>query len=281
MKKKILKWALVIIVALIVIYFAYSAITAKIYYDIYTAMHEKVNSSNDFYAKVQMEVNEPYETIMEILIKDDVFIKKLQRINTETNELTTLKLWQKYIPEKTDGKDDTFYILVENSANNIKQVTEYDYVYAEEPEDKMYRFAMARSLVLGVSGFSDDFENGKKVEKCTYSKIFWSVIKCPTILYSTEFNGEKCYAVKSIFKITDLGSYLFPVDMNPFELFFANIMCLFDGDVEYISKETKMPVGANTNLNSGEKIYEYFTKEVTEEDIKLPNLEEYEVLSNQ
>lgn len=280
MKKKILKWALVIIVALIVIYFAYSAITAKIYYDIYTAMHEKVNSSNDFYAKVQMEVNEPYETSMEILIKDDVFIKKLQRINTETNELTTLKLWQKYIPEKTDGKDDTFYILVENSANNTKQVTEYDYVYAEEPKDKMYRYGMTRRLVLGNTGFSEDFNAGKKIEQYTYSKLFWLAIKSPAIIYNAEFNGEKCYAVKSIFKITDLGNYLFPLDSNPFEMFFENIMYLFNGDIEYISKETKMPVGAHTMLNSGERVYEYFTKEVTEDDIKLPNLEEYETIGN-
>ena len=42
-----------------------------------------------------------------------------------------------------------------------------------------------------------------------------------------------------------------------------------------------MSVGAHTNLNSGGKIYEYFTKEVTEEDIKLPNLEEHELIENQ
>lgn len=43
--KKFLKCFLIILAVLIVLYFVHSLITAKVYFDIYTAMSEKVNNS--------------------------------------------------------------------------------------------------------------------------------------------------------------------------------------------------------------------------------------------
>ena len=49
--KKFLKNFFIIILILIVLYLVHSLITAKVYFDIYTAMKEKVETEDTLYAK--------------------------------------------------------------------------------------------------------------------------------------------------------------------------------------------------------------------------------------
>ena len=59
------------------------------------------------------------------------------------------------------------------------------------------------------------------------------------------------------------------------------LYALFNTGTEYISKETKLPIGTYIPIDSQQiTTYSYFTKDVTEEDIKMPNLEEYKVMEN-
>ena len=268
MKKKILKRIFIVLIVLAVLYFIYSAITAKIYFDIYSEMKNKVNSEKDFYAKIEQQVSEEYQITQEVFLKDNVYVKVLQRSNKENTDVVTLKLWQNHSPNDSKG-----YIFIESSVDDTKHAQVLEYKEFKEPEDKMYRYQLAKSLVLGNS--LTDFSE-YVVPEYTYSKILLGVMKHPTIIYSTEFNGEKCYAIKYL--LGSGGVYLFSPDerIPDFLMYFY---ALFNTSTEYISKETKLPIGVYMpNAQPNTTNYSYFTKDVTEEDIKMPNLEEYEVI---
>lgn len=268
MKKKILKRIFIVLIILAVLYFIYSAITAKIYFDIYSEMKNKVNSEKDFYAKLEHPVSEEYKVTQEVFFKDNVCVKKLQRINVKTNDVVELRFWQKHSPNDSKG-----YIFIESSLDNTKNAQVLEYKEVTEPEDKMYRYELTRSLVLGNS--LNDFSE-YNIQEYTYSKILLGVIKHPTILYGTEFNGEKCYAIKYLF---NSEGYLLSEVNEPLPDFLMYFYALFNTSTEYISKETKLPIGVYMpNAQPNTTNYNYFTKEVTEEDVKMPNLEEYEVI---
>lgn len=268
--KKFLRWILIILAVLIVLYFVHSLITAKVYFDIYTAMSEKVNNSEDFYSRIQIPMDTDYEVTQEVFIKDNVFIKSLKRVSKDANNVTTLKLWQKYLPNKTAEEDGTGYIFID-APDGTKKVEMLPYQDVKEPENKMYRYELSKSLVLG-QGLSDFFPIYTYDEDLsyTYSAMLLNTLKHPTILYSKKIDGESCYAIKHIFP---MGNFLYEVEEN----ITLNIIktVLFGGRITYISKETKLPVGVDDLTNPGFTKLEYFTKEVTDEDIKLPNLEEY------
>lgn len=268
--KKFLKCFLIILAVLIVLYFVHSLITAKVYFDIYTAMSEKVNNSEDFYSKIQIPMDADYEVTQEVFIKDNVFIKSLKRVSKDTNNVTTLKLWQKYLPNKTAEEDGTGYIFID-APDGTKKVEMLSYQDVKEPENKMYRYELSKSLVMGqgLSSFFPSYTYDEDLSY-TYSAMLLNTLKHPTILYSQKIDGESCYAIKHIFP---MGNFLYEVDEN----ITLNIIktVLFGGRTTYISKETKLPVGVDNLTNPGFTKLEYFTKEVTDEDIKLPNLEEY------
>lgn len=267
MKKKILKRIFIVLIILAVLYFIYSAITAKIYFDIYSEMKNKVNSEDDFYAKLEQQVSEEYQVTQEVFLKDNVCVKKVQRVNVKTNDVVTLKFWQNHSPNNQKG-----YLFIESSLDNTKNAQVLEYKEVTEPEDKMYRYELIKSFVLGNS--LTDFSE-YVVPEYTYSKILLGVIKHPTILYSKEFNGEKCYAIKYLFTS---GYLLFSAE-EQIPDFLMYFYALFNTGTEYISKETKLPVGRYMPIDSQQiTIYSYFTKDVTEEDIKMPNLEEYKVM---
>ena len=271
MKKKILKWFLIILLTLAVIYFIYSAITAKIYFDIYTAMYNKVNNEEDFYAKIQSEVPENTEITLEVFIKDNVAVKKLTKIDTETKHKVTLKFLQQYALE--NGEKDKCYLIVETpESKTIQEIIPSENIV--EPENKMFRYDFAKSMVMGNGIDFTSYINS--MQEYTYSKILLSVLKHPTILYSTEFNGEKCYAIRYE---TMSGNFLFPEGTSKTNMFLAQLQAFFAGSTEYISKETKLPIGKDV-VNTTENVYSFFSKEVTEEDIALPDLSEYELLQN-
>lgn len=266
MKKKILKRIFIVLVVLAILYFIYSCITAKIYFDIYSEMKNKVNSEKDFYAKVEMPVSEPYQVTQEIYIKDNIYIKQIQRKHLETNDTVTLKFWQNYSTNDYKG-----YLFVEDSTNTVKQAHALEHKKVTQPEDKMYRYELTKSLVLGNS--MQDFSE-YNIQEYTYSKILLSVIKHPTILYSTEFNGEKCYAIKYLF---NSGYCLFSTDEQVPD-FLMYFYALFNTSTEYVSKETKLPVGVYMPASTQQITnYSYFSKEVTEKDVEMPNLEEYKM----
>ena len=267
MKKKILKRIFIVLIILVVLYFIYSAITAKIYFDIYSEMKSKVNSEDDFYAKLEHPVSEEYQVIQEVFIKDKVYVKKLQRVNVKTNDVVTLKFWQNHAPNALKG-----YIFIESTLDNTKNAQVLKYKEVTEPENRMYRYELAKNLVLGNT--LQDFSI-YTIPDYTYSEIFLGVMKHPTILYSTEFNGEKCYAIKYLFTS---GYLLFSAE-EQIPDFLMYFYALFNTGTEYISKETKLPVGRYMPIDSQQiTTYSYFTKDVTEEDIKMPNLEEYKVM---
>ena len=269
MKKKILKRIFIVLIVLVVLYCIHSCITAKIYLDIYTAMKNKVNSEKDFYAKIEQQVSEEYQITQEVFLKDNVYVKVLQRSNKENTDVVTLKLWQNHSPNDSKG-----YIFIESSVDATKHAQVLEYKDVKEPEDKMYRYQVGKSLVLGNS--LNDF-SAYIVPEYTYSKILLGVMKYPTILYSKEFNGEKCYAIKYLFTS---GYLLFSAE-EQIPDFLMYFYALFNTGTEYISKETKLPVGRYMPIDSQQiTTYSYFTKDVTEEDIKMPNLEEYKVMEN-
>lgn len=272
MKKKVLKWLLIIVLVLVVLYFVHALITAKIYFDIYTAMKEKVNTSEEFYAKTEMPASDNYKVEQEIFIKDNVFVRKLTRTNKENENTTTLKMWEDFSKEK----GVTGYLFIESTGENTTK-TAYlnEDKEASEPEDRMCRYQIVRSLVIGQDADSY-FYTKSNLEDYTYLKVLLGVIKHPTILYSKTIDGEKCYAIKNV--TYNIGNYLYPIDEAPKLKVFEYIFALFNEPTEYISKETKLPVAADNVVNTGRTTLSYFSKEVTDEDIKLPNLEEYEII---
>lgn len=274
--KKFLKIFFIVVVVLIAIYFIHSLITAKVYFDIYTAMKEKVESEEAFYGKLSSQTDETYKMEQEVFIKDNTFVKKITRTNTDNNEVVTLKFWQKYLPNKSENEDGTGYVFTDDGKQKGGSKFEYDKT-ALEPENKMYRYNSLRSMVLGISLQGTFFEH-TPMENYTYSKILLSVLKHPTILYSTEFNGEKAYAIKQWYIFGEMGNFLFDVDEKP--NIFDILPMLFESHTDYISKETKLPIGTDVGINGLPTTYEYFTKAVTDEDIKLPNVEEYTLQEN-
>lgn len=269
--KKFLKRFFIIVLVLLALYLIYSLIVTKVYFDIYTAMKEKVENEDSFYAK-KISNEEDYIIEFEVIIKDNVFIKKISRINEHDNECMSIKLWQKYLPHKTDDEDGKGYIFAENGSNKNLQELEYDPT-AIEPENKMYRYNLLSSMIMG-EGIKESFFSYNEMTEYTYSKMLKDVLKCPTLLYITTYNGEECYAIKQ-FCIFNMGNLLFVGDANYFEMLTSTY-------VQYVSKDTKLPVGNSSNgkLLLDESNCEYFTKEVTGEDIKLPDLSEYEKIKN-
>lgn len=265
--KKFLKYFFILILILILVYVVYSLIISKVYFDIYTAMKEKVDSEETFYAKLNSDLDEPYKIEQEILIKDNIFIKKITRINKETNENICFKCWQKYLPNKTEDEEGVGYLFIEAGEQKVVSPLKYE-DGTVEPENKMYRYNLLENMVIGDSLLSSFFNS--KVEDYTYLKILISALKYPSVLYSTEFNGEKVYAIKEFFILGDAGGFLLDEDTNMLDVLFASY-------IRYFSKETKLPVGTNALPAT----HEYFTKEVTDEDIKLPNLDEYVLQTNE
>lgn len=266
--KKFLKIFFIIVVILIAIYFIHSLITAKVYFDIYIAMKEKVENEETFYGKVSVQTDETYKIDQEVFIKDNIFVKKLIRTNTDNNEVVTLKFWQKYLPNKSENEDGTGYVFTDGGGQKGGSIFGYDPT-ALEPENKMYRYNSSIGVVLGLS-LQGTFFDYTQNENYTYSKILLSVLKHPTVLYSTKFNGEKAYAIKQWYIFGNVLLYRDPDILS----------VLFPSHTEYFSKETKLPIGTDSGINGMPTTYEYFTKEVTDKDVELPNVEEYTLQEN-
>lgn len=268
MKKKILKWILIVLLSLFCIFFIYSCITAKICLDIYTEMFNKVNNEPNFYGSLKSEDDDAIIT-QEVYLMNNIFTQTVKR--TEKNgETVSLKMWQNY--NREDPESQTVYLFIDGTAKNIKIVDEIKNTNnSKEPDNKMYRYYLVGNLVMGAG---IDFQENH--EEYNYAKILKAVLKHPIIIYTTEFNGEKCYAIK----YNDMGGFLYSEDEEEpshFKTFINNIL---HGKVDYISKNTKLPIGTNFGVNGAQTTYSYFSKDVTEDDIKMPDLSEYELNNN-
>lgn len=268
MKKKILKWILIVLLSLFCIFFIYSCITAKICLDIYTEMFNKVNNEPNFYGSLKSEDDDATIT-QEVYLMNNIFTQTVKR--TEKNgETVSFKMWQNY--NREDPESQTVYLFIEGTANNIKKVDEIKNTNnSKEPDNKMYRYYLVGSLVMGAG---IDFQENH--EEYNYIKMLKAVLKHPIIIYTTEFNGEKCYAIK----YNDMGVYLYEVDEEEPSHFKTFINNLLHGKVDYISKNTKLPVGTNFGVNGAQTTYSYFSKDITEDDIKMPDLSKYELTNN-
>ena len=269
--KKFLKVFFIIILVLVVLYLVHSLITAKVYFDIYTAMKEKVEAEDTFYAKNYIKTDDKYSMEFEVFIKDNTFVKKLTRINENNERDVELKFWQKYLPNKSENEDGRGYIFATSNEDKSASILEYDPT-AKEPENKMYRYYLTSSLILG-QGLNVSFFSHLEMKDYTYFDMFLETLTKPSILYTTTYNDKECYAIKQ-FAIFDMGVFLFEGDANYLEMLTSTY-------IQYIDKDTKLPIGAyseNLLVNQGE--VEYFTREVTDEDIKLPDLKEYKILEN-
>lgn len=145
--KKFFKIFFIVVLVLIAIYCIHSLITAKIYFDIYTAMKEKVESEETFYGKLSVQTDETYKMEQEVFIKDNTFVKKITRVNINNNEVVTLKFWQKYLQNRLENEDGTGYVFTDAGGQKGGSKFEYDKTTLE-PENKMYRYNSLRSLVL-------------------------------------------------------------------------------------------------------------------------------------
>ena len=268
MKKKILKWILIVLLSLFCIFFIYSCITAKICLDIYTEMFNKVNNEPNFYGSLKSEDDDAIIT-QEVYLMNNIFTQTVKRAE-KNGETVSLKMWQNY--NREDPESQTVYLFIDGTAKNIKIVDEIKNTNnSKEPDNKMYRYYLVGNLVMGAG---IDFQENH--EEYNYAKILKAVLKHPIIIYTTEFNGEKCYAIK----YNDMGGFLYSEDEEEpshFKTFINNIL---HGKVDYISKNTKLPIGTNFGVNGAQTTYSYFSKDVTEDDIKMPDLSEYELNNN-
>ena len=55
---------------------------------------------------------------------------------------------------------------------------------------------------------------------------------------------------------------------------------LYSGAYIYINKDTNLPIISIAPDNTGITTYEYFTKDVTDEDLKEPDISEYTIQEN-
>ena len=69
---------------------------------------------------------------------------------TEKNgETVSLKMWQNY--NREDPESQKVYLFIEGTANNIKKVDEIKNTNnSKEPDNKMYRYYLVGSLVMGA-----------------------------------------------------------------------------------------------------------------------------------
>ena len=271
--KKFLKNFFIIILILIVLYLVHSLITAKVYFDIYTAMKEKVETEDTFYAKnISNSEYNNFSVELEVFIKDNVFVKKLTHINENNERELSFKVWQKYLPNKSEDEDGKGYMFVDSETDKNVSILEYNPIVIE-PENKMYRYNIVLSHILG-EGLINTFFEPSNIKEYTYSTMLSDVLKSPTILYSTSYNGEECYAIKQ-FLVLNGNDFMYNADASNFEILTATY-------VQYISKKTKLPIGTTSSkiLSGKQDKTEYFTREVTDEDIKLSDLKEYRILEN-
>lgn len=173
--KKFLKWFFIVIAILFAIYFVHSLITAKVYFNIYTAMKEKVENEDYFYAKLSSQSDETVMIENEIFVKDNNFVKVISYLSD--GKKVILKLWQKYLPNKTDNEDGTGYLFIEST--DTKQVDKFEYdPTAIEPENKMYRYQCISNMVIR-----------KRIERCVFFRsrrlyIFKNIRNCTKTSYN-------------------------------------------------------------------------------------------------
>lgn len=99
------------------------------------------------------------------------------------------------------------------------------------------------------------FEYGESlIERIKY-KIF-EIESSPLLITTEKYNGKECYKIV--------------------ENFGFNI----SATIRYIEKETFLPVATIDNLNNQKKEYNCQIREVTDEEIDLPNLSNYYVMVN-
>ena len=102
--------------------------------------------------------------------------------------------------------------------------------------------------------YNTNTNSNNLIEKIKY-KLF-DIANSPILIKSEKYNGKDCYKIV--------------------ENFGFNI----SATIRYIEKETFLPVATIDNLNNQKEEYNCQIREITDEEIDLPNLSNYYVMVN-
>lgn len=242
-KEKILKILIIIILVLLVLFFINRLYTSTIIYKTYSTMLSKAEENN-FYVK-RTNVIQNSTTVLETYIKDGIYKKSLIMIQNGSDNNTTIRtldFWRNNI----ENIDNKYYLII--GVDNEKTLAgEGNLAYEKEPQNKMYKYDFSKSLVIG-NGELNFYED----EEYTFKEIF-------------------IYTLKNTFGEFWTNVEIFSDKKDCYKLHYS-------GTDLYISKDTYLPVFALGNDGYG--VYEYYTKDITEEDIKEPDVSECKVPEN-
>lgn len=236
----VLEILIFLILASLFIFLGNRIYTVAIINNIYQNM-VKISEEDSFYCKLKIDGWE-----CETFIKDDVYKKTLTQNQEDSKCIQTF--WEKY-DENADV--DRFIVCIKSDENQTQASISY-VKNIDKPVNNFYKFNYSESFVIGA-GLKTFFENTKNY---SVKELFGICLKNTSILVTNvSYNNENCYKIS--WKDSD-G---------------LNIS-------KYVSKSTNLPIAQEiiTTSENNEKtsqwaIYEYQTKEVTDQDVEDPTLE--------
>lgn len=243
MKKKIVKIIVLLIIIFLVLLFVNRLYTTNIMYKTYKTMLEKAKEDN-FYSKTTLISNNngipngSNVCIVETYIKGGTYVKNISSIGN-SKALMNLKFWENINTSDEKGK---YYIVVTSSENENPIVSEYEIEKQKEPVNRIYKYNFASSLVIGDGKLSYyEFD-----EDYTFKQIFM-------------------YALKNSFGDFRVNVKLFSEQKGYYKLH-------LDGQDIYINKDTYFQEFSISQF--GYTKYEYYIKDVTDEDLIEPTIQE-------
>lgn len=197
-------------------------------------------NEDNFYSKITT-TNQTVTSNLETWIKNGIY-KKVVTHETEDNVKRSLTFWEH---NKSPNEKNKFYLIIKVD-DKIVHVEEKDVDYQVEPNNKWYKYNYAQSLVVG-DGKLIYLEDEKEY---SFLDIFVNNLKNLRTNASIISDKDNCY------KLLYSGAYI------------------------YINKDTNLPIISIAPDNTGITTYEYFTKDVTDEDLKEPDISEYTIQEN-